>query len=85
MLSMITRLATMLCLYGLAMAVSASSGSMRCEGYIIDAGTYRAEVFARCGEPSLDEGSRLFYLDGLMIRIVHFQGGKISRIESMRR
>ena len=75
----------MLCLFGLAMAVSASSGSMRCGGRIIDAGTYKAEVVARCGQPVFDEGNRLYYLDGSMMRIVHFHGGKISKIESERR
>lgn len=85
MIKIFFRVVTMVCLLGGAVAVSASSGYMRCQGDIVDAGTYRAEVIAKCGQPDAAERNRLYYSDGSVMRIVHFHGAKVSRIETERR
>ena len=61
---------------------SASSGSMRCDGSIIEANAYEAEVLAKCGEPDQRQGNMMFYIKGSMVYIVHILGGKVSLIET---
>ena len=68
----------------LSTAASASSGSMRCKGEIIEAGTYKAEVIAKCGPPTQAIDTRLIYIEGNVVHIVHIMEDKVSMIEMER-